>query len=90
MVEETEGILLDGSCHGIEHLVSVHLVLYERITVTVSLKADTLTQLLHIVDVIHPLPVYNLQHNHSLQLTKLLGLRELCLFGFIKLGSLLF
>ena len=40
---------------------AAHLVLDKRISLTVSLQTDTLTQLIHIVDVIHPLAVDHLQ-----------------------------
>ena len=47
------------------------------------LKSDTLTQLIHIVDMIHPLAVDHLQQYDTLQLTELLDLREFGLFSFI-------
>ena len=44
---------------------------------------DTLTELIHIVDMIHPLAVDHLQQYDTLQLTELLDLREFGLFSFI-------
>ena len=54
------GILLDAGGHVIEHIKSCHLVFYKRISLAVCLKSDTLTQLIHIIDVIHPLAVDDL------------------------------
>ena len=70
--QQTNRILLDTCAHCIEHLIRAHLVLDKRISLAVSLQSDTLTQLIHIVDVIHPLPVDDFQKNDTLQLTDLL------------------
>jgi len=88
MIQHTYGIFLNGSDHVVEHLKCVHLVLNNRISLAVCHQADTLTEHLHVVDVIHPLAIDTFQKNYSLKLTKLLRFRELSLFRFIKLHSL--
>ena len=60
MEQETHGFFFDVLRHLIEHLITVHFVLYQRISLTISCQTDTLTQLIHIINVIHPLPVNHL------------------------------
>ena len=50
-------ILLDAGGHDVEHLVACHLIFYQRISLAVGLESDPLTELIHIVDVVHPFPV---------------------------------
>ena len=66
MEQKTYGIFLDAGDHVIKHIKSCHLVFYERISLAVCLKSDTLTQLIHIIDVIHPLAVDHLQEDDTL------------------------
>ena len=89
MEQDTYGLLGDAVCHRIEHIVSGHLVFNKGIALAVCLQSDTLTQLIHVIDVIHPLTVYCLKQYHTLKLTYLLGRRELGLLGLIKLNGLL-
>ena len=60
MEEDTDGFLHDIAVHLVEHVVSGDLVLDKRIMLSERLQANALTQLVHIVDVIHPLSVYDL------------------------------
>src|SRR6266571_4488637 len=57
---------LDPFAQLVEHLESLVLVLDERVTLTVSAKADALTELLHLRQVLHPLPVDGAQHHVAL------------------------
>ena len=90
MEQETDGILLDGLEHFVKHVVSCHLVLNLRVSLAVCLQADTLAELIHIIDMIHPLLVDNLQKNDTLKLTNLLLLREFCFFLLVEFNSFLF
>ena len=85
----TDGILLDACRHRVKHLIGTHLVLNKRISLTVCLQADTLAQLIHIIDMIHPLAVDHLQKDHALQLTDLFWFRELRFLCLIQLDGLL-
>ena len=76
-------------CHLIKHVITAHLVLYKRISLAICLQTDTLTKLIHIINMIHPLTVNDFQKNDTLQLTDLLRLRELCFFCLIQLDCLL-
>ena len=88
MEEQTDSFLLDILRHLVEHLVTAQLVLNQRILLSVCLQTGSLTKLLHIVDVIHPLAVDDLEQDHTLDLTDRLRLRELCLLALIQLHSL--
>ena len=90
MEQKTDGILLDGLEHFVKHVVSCHLVLNLRVSLAVCLQADTLAELIHIIDMIHPLLVDNLQKNDTLKLTNLLLLREFCFFLLVEFNSFLF
>ena len=86
VVKGSHCILADGGRHGVEHLVAAHLVLNQRILLAVCLEADSLPELIHVVDMSHPLVVNYLQKNHALQLTDLLCLRELSFLRLVELG----
>ena len=60
MAEHADRILFNALCHIFKHLIGIHLIFYKRISLSIGLQADTLTQLIHIVDVVHPLSVDNL------------------------------
>ena len=90
MEEDADSILTDGGSHALKHLISTHLVFYYRIALAVGLKTDSLTQLVHIIDVSHPLIINHLKKDHALNLTHLLGLGEFCFLCLVKLESLLF
>ena len=60
MEEQPNRIFLDALGHFIKHIISGGTVFHERIPLSVSLQADALPQLIHIVDVIHPLAVDHL------------------------------
>ena len=54
----------DGGCFSgytgnklIKHIISGELILYQRISLSKSLKADTLAELIHIINMVHPLTV---------------------------------
>ena len=87
MEQKSHSLFPDVLGHLVEHLVTAHLVLYQRISLSVCLQAHALTQLLHVVDVIHPLTVNDLQQNHTLQLTDGFRFGELGFFCFVQLHS---
>ena len=60
MAEDADRIFTDGRGHILEHLISAHLILYQRIPLAIGLKADPLAELVHIVDMGHPLIVDHL------------------------------
>ena len=60
MEQYTDRLFHDIAVHLIEHVVAGDLVLDKRIVLSKGLQADTLAELVHIVDVIHPLSVYDL------------------------------
>ena len=87
MEQYPDCFLTYGVGHRIEHIISHHLVLNKRISLTVRLKTDTLTELIHIVDVIHPLSVYYFQKDDTLDLSYLLGTGEFGFLGLINLDN---
>ena len=89
MEQKTDCIFLNCRNHLIEHIKASHLVLNKRISLTVCLKSDTLTQLIHIIDMIHPLTVNHLKKNDTFQFTELLDLRELRLLCLVEKYCLL-
>ena len=90
MIQHTYSIFLDRSDHVIEHLKCAHLVLNNRISLSICSKTNTLTEHFHIIDVVHPLAVNTFQKNDTLKLTKLLWFRKLSFLRFIKLHCLFF
>ena len=90
MIQHSHGILLDRRNHVVEHLKSTHLIFHNRVSLSVSGQANTLTENLHVIDMIHPLAVNTLEQDDTLQLTKLLRLCKLRFLCFIKLHSLFF
>ena len=90
MEQDAHCIFTDCGSHAVEHLISAHLILYQRISLAICLEADTFTELIHIINMSHPFCIDYFQKNNTLDLTDLLCLRELCFLGFVKLcGSLL-
>ena len=87
--QSPDRVFLYRGGHVVEHVIARHLVLNQRISLAISLQADALTQLLHVVDVIHPMPVDDLQQDHALYLTHLLGIWEHGLRFLIKLHACL-
>ena len=43
MIQKTDGIFLNRRNHIVEHIETCHLVLYQRISLSICLKSDTLT-----------------------------------------------
>src|SRR2546425_5714453 len=64
---------LDALAELVEHVESLVLVLDERIALTVSAKADALTEVLHLREVLHPLPVDRPEHQVALDQRHELG-----------------
>ncbi len=88
MEQEFYGILLYRRGHRVEHIKACHFVLDNGIPVTERLKPYALTQLIHIVDMSHPLRVYDFKQYYALDLAHLLGFGEFRLLSLVKLDSL--
>ena len=89
MAEQTDRVVLDAGNHLLEHVVSFHLVLNQRISLAVSLETDALAKLLHVVDVVHPLRVDCAEQHDALHLARVLGSRELLLLLLVECKRLL-
>ena len=61
--EDADGLLHNVAGHFIEHVVAGHLVFHKGIVLAVGLQADALAELFHVVDVVHPLAVDDLEDN---------------------------
>ena len=90
MEQSTDRSLCDGIRHLTEHIVSLHLILNQRISLSISLKSDSLTELIHIINMIHPTCINYFQQDDTLHFSELFSLRELCFFTFIRLDSTFF
>ena len=89
MEQHTQGVFCDRSRHCIKHLKSGQLVLNERISLCERLQADTLTQLIHIIDMSHPLAVNGLEQYDTFEFPDCLRLREFCFLCLIQLDCAL-
>ena len=89
MIQHSDGVLLNGGDHTVKHIKCGHLVLNNRISLSISSQTNTLAENLHVINVIHPLAVNALQKDNALKLTQLLWLREFGLLRLVKLHSLL-
>ena len=78
MVHHPQRVFLDGTGHGIEHVIAFHLIHNLRILLPVCGKADALTQLVHIVNMVHPVTVHGTKQEYTLDLTHIhAGIRKL-------------
>ena len=85
MVHHPQRVFLDGTGHGIEHVIAFHLIHNLRILLPVCGKADALTQLVHIVNMVHPVTVHGTKQEYTLDLTHIhAGIRKLRLFLLIQ------
>ena len=64
---------------SLEHVEALPLVLHHGVVLAVGPQADALAQLVHGVDVVHPVLVHHPQHDHPLQLPHRAGVAELLL-----------
>ena len=90
MEQNTDGILTDRCRHAVEHLIAAHLILNQRVSLTIRLQTDAFAQLIHIVDMSHPLCINHFQKDHALHLAYLFRACKLCLACLIKLRCRLF
>ena len=72
-------------CHLLKHLISKELVLNNRILLCIRLKSDTLTKLIHIINMVHPLTVNNFKKNNTFYFTNTI-IKDCCIF-FTKFYS---
>ena len=75
------GILADGGDHLIEHGKAFDAVLDHRVMLAVAAQAHALLELVHVVNVLHPLGVNIAQQADTLQLAHRLGTVALFLRG---------
>ena len=61
-----DGLFLDPFHHGAEHVVALALILDQRVALAVSAQADALAQVVHLVQVLAPLPVEHREHHPAL------------------------
>ena len=86
--EQTNSILFDSGLHSSEHIKSANLEFSKRILLAHTCKARRFLQLIHIIDVAHPLTIDHTEEYDTLNFTDLLGLREFGFFCFVKLDCL--
>ncbi len=81
------GVFPDAVNHLLVHLMPLKLVFHYRIFLTICSKPYSLSQLIHGIYVVHPLLVYNSEHNNPFKLTHDIK-TQFFFFGFIHLQSL--
>ena len=74
--------------HVIEHVIALVFVFLNRILLTICLKSNTLTELIHIIDMLHPVSVDTSKKKHTLCLTDSFRIREFSFLFFIEVGNL--
>ena len=52
-----DGLALDGVLHGLEHVEALALVLDQRVALADGTQADALLEVVHLVEVLTPVPV---------------------------------
>ena len=72
MVHEVRDLIHDRGFHRFEHLKCFDLVLDERVALSIGTQVDTLTQHIHVVEVIHPLLIDDAEHDDLLKLAHIL------------------
>ena len=77
--QPANGLLSDGLNHCLEHLVAFLFIGHHRVMLAVSPQADALLQIVHGIDVVHPVFVYHPQHDDPLQLPH----QRLAVHGFL-------
>ena len=88
MHQQTDGVLLNGCAHLVEHLIAGQLILHLRVALRIGLRADALLQLCHVVDVIHPLLIDHTKQADALQLADCFLIRELRFLRLVELHRL--
>ena len=78
----------DRVIQGIHHIVGDHLIFIDRISLAIRLKSDTLLELFHIVNLIHPLVIDDTKEDDTLNLTEGFCFRELSFLGIVEFLSL--
>ena len=67
-VQPADGLILNGRDHFLKHIQGFPLVDVHGVVVAVALEPDALLQIVHGVDMIHPVFVYHPEHDDTLQL----------------------
>src|SRR5258708_5740223 len=75
--QAADRLLLDALHHGAEHVVTLALVLHQRVALAVAAQRYALTQVVHLIEVLAPLAVEDGEDDPPLQLTHHLG-GQLC------------
>ena len=66
--QHLDGVLPDGVHHLVEHVKALDAVFHHRVFLAVAAQGDALAQLVHVVDVVHPVAVDAAQQADALQL----------------------
>ena len=66
MEQEPHCLLADILGHFVKHFIAAELIFHQRVSLSVGLQAHALAELVHIINVIHPLSVNHLKQNHAL------------------------
>ena len=74
--------LADGIDHLVEHVKALDAVLNDGVFLAVAAQRDALTQLVHVVNMVHPLAVYTLEQADAFQLPH--QLRAVALFLVVQ------
>ena len=61
------GVLPDGLHHLVVHVEALDAVFHHGVVLAVAAQVDALAQLLHRVDVLHPLGIHGAQQDHALK-----------------------
>jgi hypothetical protein len=62
-----DGLALDGVLHGHEHVEALALVLDQRVALADGAQADALLEVVHLVEVLAPVPVEDGQEHSALE-----------------------
>jgi len=87
--EDADGLLHDVAGHLVEHVIAGHLVFDQGVVLAVGLEADALAELFHVVDVVHPLAVDDLEDDDALEFADGFGFGEFGFLGFVEGDRLL-
>ena len=68
VVQNPDGVLAYRCHHSVEHVKALHAVGNDGVVVSIGAERYSLLELVHVVDMLHPLSVHDLQKRNSLHL----------------------
>src|SRR5690625_5289321 len=83
--QQPDGLLLDAFHHRGEQIVALALVLHQRLLLRERPQPDALTQVVHLIQMLTPLPVQHGQHHAPFELARGLGTERLLARGVGRL-----